>query len=365
MSSSSASEPLDVALLKSWDFAGWRDRSIDHRQLPYRMDYLEDHGLRLRWTDALHTDNWAQSGLGRVVRRAEGLAVPFAQTLAMARPILDSPITLAMFESEANFLAVTRRAVPGRRSSILAVVTCWLTQVLRLAGPRRLAAYRWAYQSVDRLYYLSQNQGPVLAELLDIDPRRLHLLPFGVDAETFRPTTGEEADYLLVVGRDKGRDWPTLLKAVDGIGLPVKICCRVEDLAGAELPPGIEVLGYVDRSRYMSLLSRARVVAVSIRTTEYPSGQSVMLEAMAMARAVVVTNTASLSEYISDGKTALAVPPGDPDALRARILEAASDEDLRRRIGAAGRAAVEETFNARAMWSTVADDLRELLHRHA
>ena len=345
---SSSSEPT-VAILKSWEFG-------PGPELPYRMDYLREAGFRLRWTDSAPS--------GRAVRRAEALAVPFAQTLALARTIRASDAVFAMFESEANFLAGMRRAWPrSRRRSVMGVLTCWLAHVLSTSGPRRRSGYRWAYEAVDRIFYLSRNQGSVLAEMLDVDPGRLRYVPFGVDADYFRPTGGKDGGYVLVVGRDRGRDGPTLLGAADGIGLPVKLCCRPGDVAGFRIPAGVEMLGYVDRAEYRRLLGKARVVAIATRPLLYPSGQSVLLEAMAMQRCVVVTLTDALADYVRDGQTALAVPPGDADALRSRLLTAANDEDLRTQVGRGGRRAVEATFNARAMWTAIADELWTLLGR--
>lgn len=350
----------DVAVLKSPDFGDWQRRNGDGWQLPYRMDHLERHGLRLQWTDALYRTGWPESRTASLIRRAEALTAPFAQTALLARTIASAPITLAMFESEANFLASVRRAWPGRRSSVLAVVTCWLAQVLVGCRPARREAYRWAYQSVDRLYYFSQNQGPVLADLLQLGSDRLRYLPFGVDDETFTPVADVDDGYIFVVGRDSGRDWPTLFSALEAIDIPVKLCCRPRDIAGLRVPSTVEVLGYVERDVYRDLLGRARTVAVTTKPLLYPSGQSVLLEAMAMARAVVVTGTPALADYVEDGRTALVVPPGDAQALRDRLLEVASDDSLRARVGRNAREAVERSFSARAMWAAVADDLLSL-----
>jgi glycosyltransferase involved in cell wall biosynthesis len=185
-----------------------------------------------------------------------------------------------------------------------------------------------------------------------------------VDDETFTPIGEVDDGYVLVVGRDSGRDWPTLFSALEGIDLPVKLCCRPGDIAGLGVPAGIDVLGYVERTAYRHLLGRARVVAIATKPLLYPSGQSVLLEAMAMARTVVVTETVSLSGYLVDGVTALCVPPGDASALRRRIEEAAGDDDLRADVGRNAREAVERAFSARDMWATVADDLHAL-SRHA
>lgn len=347
----------DVALLKSPDFAEWQSRYGNGWQLPYRMDHLERHGLRLHWTDALFRPRWSESRAAAAVRRAEALTAPFAQATLMARTIAAAPVTLAMFESEGSALAAARRAWPGRRSSVFAVMTCWLAQVLDVCRPARRSAYRWAYQSVDRLYYFSQNQGPVLSEHLGLNADRLRYIPFGVDDETFAPTGEDDGDYILVVGRDSGRDWPTMFSALERIGHPVKLCCRPGDIARLRVPAGVEVLGYVDRAVYRQLLGQARVVAIASKPLLYPSGQSVLLEAMAMGRAVVVTGTPALADYVTDGLTSLVVPPGDAAALHERLVEAATDDTLRSRIGRKAREAVEASFSARGMWATVAQDL--------
>ncbi len=49
------------------------------------------------------------------------------------------------------------------------------------------------------------------------------------------------------------------------------------------------------------------------------------------------------------GVTGLEVPPDDSGALRNAMLELSGDEGLRCRLGAAGRARVEERFSLEAM----------------
>jgi glycosyltransferase involved in cell wall biosynthesis len=361
-SASSAAGPLDVTVLKSWDF-GSSTGGRGQAPLPYRMDYLEEQGFVLHWTDAVHRPSWQRSRAYAPLRRLESLTFPFVQTALNLPAIRTSPVVLAMFESEANALAAARRASPRRPSSTMAVVTCWLAHILSTSSSARRRAYRWAYSSVDRIYYLSQNQGPVLAEQLDARPEQLAFVPFGVDQETFAPAGPPDDDdgYVLVVGRDRGRDWTTTFDALRNVPSPVKVCARPSDLRGCAVPANVETLGYVDRDVYRTLLGRARVVVVSTRPVLYPSGQSVLLEAMSMGRAVVVTDTPALSGYIQDGLTALAVPPGDASALRDRIRDAFGDDALRRRLGAGGRAAVERNYSAKMMWATIAKDLRTLV----
>ena len=51
-------------------------------------------------------------------------------------------------------------------------------------------------------------------------------------------------------------------------------------------------------------------------------------EAMAMGKVVVTTNVGGLGEIFEDGRTALVVPPANPEALAEAIKRALCDEAL-------------------------------------
>lgn len=63
----------------------------------------------------------------------------------------------------------------------------------------------------------------------------------------------------------------------------------------------------------------------------------VCIEAMAHGRPVVGTDVAGIAELVVHGETGFLVPPRDPDALRAALLQLLADRSLRRRMGLAGR----------------------------
>ena len=58
---------------------------------------------------------------------------------------------------------------------------------------------------------------------------------------------------------------------------------------------------------------------------------------MATGKAVVVSASPGVIDYVEDGVTALVVPCGDADALRDAVNRLLTDHDLRRRMGAAAR----------------------------
>jgi glycosyltransferase involved in cell wall biosynthesis len=71
----------------------------------------------------------------------------------------------------------------------------------------------------------------------------------------------------------------------------------------------------------------------------------VLLEAMAMAKAVVATDAGGVPEIVLHGQTGLLVPPADPEAMAAAVITLIQDRSLASRLGAAGRRRVESEFS--------------------
>jgi glycosyltransferase involved in cell wall biosynthesis len=80
-----------------------------------------------------------------------------------------------------------------------------------------------------------------------------------------------------------------------------------------------------------------------------------LLDAMACARPVVATRAGGIPEVVQDGVTGILVPPRDHDAMADAIVKLLKDEELRKAMGAEGRALANTRFNADRM---VQDTLR-------
>lgn len=70
-----------------------------------------------------------------------------------------------------------------------------------------------------------------------------------------------------------------------------------------------------------------------------------LLEAMASSCPVVATRVGAIPESILDGVTGILVPPRDSKAAANAILKLLNDDELRLRMGSAGRKRVEEHFS--------------------
>src|SRR5207253_8957063 len=78
------------------------------------------------------------------------------------------------------------------------------------------------------------------------------------------------------------------------------------------------------------------------------------VEASACGLPVVAGNSGGVSDAVRDGETGILVPPEDPAAFSDAICRLLADDELARRVAAAGRRAVGAYYN----WDRVARDLR-------
>jgi glycosyltransferase involved in cell wall biosynthesis len=73
------------------------------------------------------------------------------------------------------------------------------------------------------------------------------------------------------------------------------------------------------------------------------------LEAMAAERPVVASAVEGINETVVHQRTGLLVPPRNPAALAAALIEVITDRDMARRMGSAGRVRFERYFTTNAM----------------
>jgi glycosyltransferase involved in cell wall biosynthesis len=135
--------------------------------------------------------------------------------------------------------------------------------------------------------------------------------------------------YILAIG-DSARDYETLRRAVEGTDLPLRIIDRHNRVSGVEAD---------------ELVARATFHVVPLRAgTDYSAGQSALLRAMAVGKAVIVSDTPGIRDYVEQNETAVLVPPGDAEALRKTMLSLWRNKSEQRRIGCKAATMVRKDF---------------------
>jgi glycosyltransferase involved in cell wall biosynthesis len=287
---------------------------------------LEDKGVQLL--------DWSRMP-GGPHRKSVGLAVRQARAALPYLPRAD--VVFSDAEHVGIPLALAMRA---RRDT-----TPHLMIGHHLGSPRKVAAFRWAkaHRRMDRVLVHSANQLE-LHRRLGFSRQQLRMVPYGVDTDYWAPGPRvEEADLILSTGREH-RDHQTLIEGVGGRARLFVTDSSAHSPGAARRSPQAwpewverRSLSYLElREQY----ARATVVVVPLVPTAYPFGITSLLEAMAMAKAVVVSDTEGMRGIVEHGRTGLVVPPGDSIALGRAVRQLLEDADARDELGHAARTAV-------------------------
>jgi glycosyltransferase involved in cell wall biosynthesis len=231
------------------------------------------------------------------------------------------------------------------------------------APARRLM--RASLRSATAIVCISEAGRTRLIELTGVDPSRVHVAPLGIDEQYWQAKGPTPDGHVLTVGRDLARDYTTFVQAVAGTSRRVVLVAKHENLRGIELPENVDVRLDISPSEVRDLYAGAACVVVPIRAEGHRfgtenSGTIALLEAMATARPVVVTERSTLADYVRPGETAVTVPAEDPDALREAIMRVLEEVEAAARMGASARRAVEDRFTTGAFAGRLADIIRSL-----
>jgi glycosyltransferase involved in cell wall biosynthesis len=204
---------------------------------------------------------------------------------------------------------------------------------------------------------------------------RMHVVPVGVDAERFAPVPTVErcpGHLITTASADVAMKGLTfLLEAVAKLrtersDVHLTVIGRKKD--GGRSAETIDRLGLTDHITFVSGVPDERIVELyseaelAVVPSLYEGFSLPAIEAMACGVAVVATTGGALPEVVgADGDTALLVPPGDAEALAARIRTALDDPALRRRIGEAGRRRVIDQWSWHSTAARTVEQYRALL----
>ncbi|HUJ72770.1 MAG TPA: glycosyltransferase family 4 protein [Verrucomicrobiae bacterium] len=188
---------------------------------------------------------------------------------------------------------------------------------------------------------------------------RVANLGWGVDLDFF-PKLAYRPEWFLSCGI-ANRDFRTLSLAAAQCRTPIRVICPGLP-QGLNWPANVEVIDggrgwHTDKGKAISVRdilndhyprSAAALIVMNYDPTEYTAnGFTNLMEAMAVARPVIVTRTGALPGEIDVEKAGcgLHVPAGDPVALAKAMSTLASDPDRARTMGEAGRKLCETRYN--------------------
>ena len=157
-----------------------------------------------------------------------------------------------------------------------------------------------------------------------------------------------EGEYVFAGGGGL-RDFAAAIEAVRGLDARLLVVTFSRETLGydGDLPPNCEVRYRMPLARFLELLAGAKLVVAPLQPGSEPHGQTTVVQALRLGKALVATRDASLEDYVSDGVEGLLVDAGDVAAYRAAIDRLWHDDELRASCERAARARAQDlTYDA-------------------
>jgi len=317
---------------------------------------LESRGAPPRWA-AL-----AGGSLKWGLERAGGYGGDFATVFASLRRANRADVVLSTVDTVGIPLMLLGRA--GCLRPPLVYVAIGLPERLaRLRSERMRRLYTSALGSCAAVIAYSKFEADELRGSLDRRgfATRVEFVPFGVDAASFTPVRGPAALDIVSVGADPHRDFALLLQVAARMPrvsfLIVTSADHARHLSG--LPDNVVVETDIPFEAMRRRLGEARAVALPVRENSYSGATTVLLQAMALGKPVVVTRTQAIATGygLVDGENCRLVAPGDAAGLERALGDVLRDEFHARALGASARTVVERQLT----WERYVARIEELL----
>ncbi len=216
--------------------------------------------------------------------------------------------------------------------------------------------FKYAVGKASGIIAISEKERDDLRTMFPKNAQNIEFFHEATDTEYFKPdSTVVQESFVLSVGRDPGRDFATLIKAISQSTHQV----QTQSLVLATKPEALTHLGQLPQNvafqhfnsqEMQSAYHRAALVVVPLKIKNPlhndSAGTLVVIEAMAMGKALIVTDNNSVRSYVENGKTGILVPAGDVKALTDAIDDLMKNPEKRSSLGAGARKFAEEFCSA-------------------
>ncbi len=242
----------------------------------------------------------------------------------------------------ATFLFATLRWLTGRKRPAHIVVEFITKQRKKtLYSQLKFAFLSRILRSVTKFICSAKHETVLYPRDLSLPPDRFAHIPLMTDPRflDWKSAHGRpqgDQGYVLASGYT-GRDFATFLKAVDSLDVPVKLITGARALEGLHIPENVSVVFDLPFAEYIEQVAAARIVVVPLLPWDISIGQSVILQAMAMAKPLVATRAPGSIDYIEHQQSGLLVEPGDSDGMRAAIQTLLQSPEQANRLALAAR----------------------------
>jgi glycosyltransferase involved in cell wall biosynthesis len=334
----------------------------------YRLFGLDE--IQARGADVRHNLKrprpplWARA-IGRALNAslsaAGGYGGDFASVLATLRVANRADVVFATNDTVGIPLVLLKGAGLLRPPLVYAAIGL-PERLAKLRGTRMNRLYAGSFRHAAVLVTYAESEAESLRTWLGPGAPPVRFVRFGVDVDAFAPRARHASDVDVVsVGADPQRDFDMLKEiASRHPELSFRIVAGGDQARALALaPPNVRVETGLALERVRDRLAAARVVALPVRRNSYSGATTVLLQAMALAKPVVVSRTEAIARGygLEDRVNCRFVEPENAEAFEHVLLETLTGADASVSLGVRARQLVEREFS----WERYTGALWEVL----
>jgi glycosyltransferase involved in cell wall biosynthesis len=182
-------------------------------------------------------------------------------------------------------------------------------------------------KKIDLFVVNDRNKYDYIKDEFAVSQSRILQSPEQTDALFFKPgpsTLRGHRPLIASAGLEQ-RDYLTLANAIEGDNLEVKVCAFSPNLSNKtrtrmpeKLPENMEIR-YFEFDELRDLYRSADIVVISLLRNKYSAGLTVLMEAMACKRPIIITRNPGLASDLIDKGLVLGFEPGNSQELKTKI----------------------------------------------
>jgi glycosyltransferase involved in cell wall biosynthesis len=206
-----------------------------------------------------------------------------------------------------------------------------------MPGKLKTRVFSWALATVDRFFVFSTIEKQLYSQLFLLSKQKFEFIYWGVNPPPTDFPPSVASDYVSAIGGN-ARDYFTLVEAARRLpAIRFVLVVRPHNLKGIDLPKNVTTRVNITFNESMRILFHSRFMVLPLINSEIPCGHVTIVAAMHLGKAMVVTASNGVSDYVKNDENAITIPPSDVGALVSGIERLWKNQEVCARLGSEGK----------------------------